>query len=331
MRSLLANALVLAALVCAALLFGFYQYDMGPLEKRLEGQSRTVSLPSGIMEFAERGSGPPVLAIHGSGGGFDQALEMLGELAQRGYRVIAPSRFGYLGSPMPKGASPELQADAFADLLDSMDVRKAVIIGGSAGALSATQFAIRHPDRCLALVLTVPALYAPDRPPNTNGAGGPIGEWVMSTVLRSDFAFWLLQRFLPGTLTRLLLATDPRLVAAEPAAERERVSNVLTHILPISRRAEGLVLDGRTAGDPPSYPVETITCPVLAISAKDDLFGTAQSAIYTARQVRSGRLVLFENGGHILAGRQSEVWTAVTSFLNEVLEARPVSSAMEIR
>ena len=46
-----------------------------------------------------------------------------------------------------------------------------------------------------------------------------------------------------------------------------------------------------------------IACPVLAISAKDDLYGTAKSAEYTAANVRDGRLVLYRAGGHILAGQ----------------------------
>src|SRR5689334_8548498 len=52
----------------------------------------------GPIDYAAVGDGPPVL-VHGAGGGFDQALDF-GELPlQSGFRVIAPSRFGYLRRP----------------------------------------------------------------------------------------------------------------------------------------------------------------------------------------------------------------------------------------
>jgi len=40
-------------------------------------------------------------------------------------------------------------------------IDKVVVVGISAGAWSSLQFAIRHPDRCRALVLLVPANYLP--------------------------------------------------------------------------------------------------------------------------------------------------------------------------
>jgi len=90
--------------------------------------------------------------IHGTGGGFDQGLHFAQRLAVAGWQVIAPSRFGYLGKPFPADTSSEAQADAFADLLDAMRIERLPVLGGSASALSALQFALRHPRRCSALV-----------------------------------------------------------------------------------------------------------------------------------------------------------------------------------
>ena len=85
-------------------------------------------------------------------------------------------------------AGEQNQADAFVDLPDALQVERAPVIGGSAGALSAIQFAIRHPDRCSALVAMVPAAYAPGRapvrPPN------PIAQGIIEYGLKSDFLFW---------------------------------------------------------------------------------------------------------------------------------------------
>ena len=68
-------------------------------------------------------------------------------------RVIAPSRPGYLGTVLDVGKTPRDQADAYADLLDALSIRKAAIVALSGGGPSAIQFAAHHADRCAALVL----------------------------------------------------------------------------------------------------------------------------------------------------------------------------------
>jgi pimeloyl-ACP methyl ester carboxylesterase len=82
---------------------GFYVIfarDLSGARSRLAGRSQTIDTSLGIMEYAMIGDGEPALIIHGAGGGFDQAIDIAGVLAGRGYRLIAPSRFGYLGSPL---------------------------------------------------------------------------------------------------------------------------------------------------------------------------------------------------------------------------------------
>ena len=71
----------------------------------------------------------------------------------RSYRFIAVSRPGYLRTPAEVGKTPEEQADAFAALLDALKVDKAIMTGISAGGPPSMQFALRHPDRCAALLL----------------------------------------------------------------------------------------------------------------------------------------------------------------------------------
>jgi len=41
------------------------------------------------------GEGPPVLIVHGAGGGYDQGLWVARDSVGEGFRIIAPSRFGY--------------------------------------------------------------------------------------------------------------------------------------------------------------------------------------------------------------------------------------------
>ncbi|RWE69081.1 MAG: alpha/beta hydrolase [Mesorhizobium sp.] len=314
MRSLLL-ALLIVLVASAAAIWFLFDRDMRELEARLLGRSQLVETSFGSIEYASLGNGHPVLAIHGSGGGFDQGLEFVGPLADHGFRLIAPSRFGYLRTPAPADFTLEQQADAFVDLLDHLGLDKVVVFGGSAGALSAMQFAIRHPERCEALVLLVPASYAPDRRPNESGAESRFAETVMMTALRSDFLFWSAIRLAPDAMTRLILATEPALVHAASQKEQARVRAALKHVLPVSRRAEGLLFDSRTAGNPPPMELEKIACSVLAISAEDDLYGTAASARYVVANVPAGKLLLYPRGGHLLVGHSEQVWRSVASFM----------------
>ena len=321
MRALL--ILVLLALAAFAVwTWAIYRQEMRELEARVEGRSRLSETSFGVIEYASFGEGEPVLVIHGSGGGFDQGLEFAGPLADYGYRLIAPSRFGYLRSPAPEGLSIEYQADAYVDLLDHLALEKVVVFGGSAGALSAMQFAIRHPERCEALVLLVPASYAPDRRPGESAAEGRFAEAAMMTVLRSDFLFWGGIRLAPDTMTRLILATEPAVVRSTSPREQARVRDALRHILPVSRRAEGILFDSRTAGNPPPMALEKIVCPVLAISAEDDLYGTAASARHVAASVADGTLQVHSRGGHLLVGHEDAVWQSVAAFITAARGSR---------
>lgn len=307
-------AVVVGAFASVGALF---QQDMTGLRARVTGRSEQLHTTAfGNVEYATLGSGAPILTIYGSGGGFDQGLEWAGALAGYGYRLIAPSRFGYLGSDFPANANPEMQADAFAALLDHLGEKRVAVFGGSAGALSAMQFAIRHPDRCRALVLLVPAVFSPQREPNASAFKGAVGEFLVRRALESDFLFWIGAAVAGDSLTRMLLATEPGVIAATGRQEQERARQILRHILPVSRRAAGLWLDMHTAGNPPRYDLDRITCPVLAISAEDDLYGTARSAQYTAVNVRRGKALIYPSGGHILAGHDQKIWAEISAFLD---------------
>jgi 2-hydroxy-6-oxonona-2,4-dienedioate hydrolase len=76
-----------------------------------------------------------------------------------------------------------------------LGIRRAAIIGASAGAPSALQFALRHPDRAGALVLMVPAVYVPRAEGAASVKTPPGTLFLFDTALRSDFLFWAAIRF----------------------------------------------------------------------------------------------------------------------------------------
>jgi len=173
---------ILAVLAVAAGVYAVFARDLRAARARLAGRSKTVETSFGTLEYAVMGEGAPVLIVHGAEGGFDQGIDTTGALAGRGYRLIAPSRFGYLRSTLPGNPTAAMQADAYAQLLDRLGIDKVAVVGISAGAWSSLQFAIRHPERCRALVLLGPADYLPAGMSSTDVAMQSAGI----TLVRGD-------------------------------------------------------------------------------------------------------------------------------------------------
>jgi pimeloyl-ACP methyl ester carboxylesterase len=289
-----------------------FSADMARARARLEGMSTVFNSRFGQMEYAVAGQGPPCMMIHGTGGGFDQGLAFARPLIVAGWRIVSPSRFGYLRSTNPQDPSLENQADALADLLDELGFARLPVIGGSAGALSALQFAIRHPDRCSALVAVVPATFVPGRSPQPPGM---IAQAIMEYGLKSDFLFWAGTKLAKDEMIAALLATDPDIVRGASASEQARVSSILQDILPVSMRSAGLANDAIQAGTPQPMPIEKITVPTLAISLEDDRFGTAAAARHIANTVKDAQLIIYPSGGHIWVGHDRELFEAIDTFL----------------
>lgn len=294
-----------------------YRQDLEAARERVSGRSQVLQTRWGLLEYAVAGdaSGPALLMIHGTGGGFDQGLRFADTLVARGLRVVAPSRFGYLRSDFPADHSLAAQADALAALLDHLGIDRIAVAGGSAGALSASQFALRHPGRTAGLVLLVPAANVRDRDPVEFT---PLQAWLVRRLLSSDGLFWLAEQTMPRTLIGTLLATDPALLDRVTPAERERAFAVLRELLPISARARGLLNDGQQAGHPARLDFRQIQAPSLIISTEDDRFGTAQTARDIAAQLPQARLVVFPSGGHLWLGHHEAVADEVQRFVRGV-------------
>ncbi|HVJ29391.1 MAG TPA: alpha/beta fold hydrolase, partial [Gammaproteobacteria bacterium] len=190
------------AIAGATASYGLYRRDLAAARARLVDASELVTTPCGPIEYAAVGTGPPILLVHGAGGGFDQGLAIGAPLAVHGHRVVAMSRFGYLRTPLPADASAAQQADAHACLLDALRLERAAVVGVSAGAPSALQLVVRHPERVSALVLMVPAAFVP-RPGGAEPVRTPPGTLrLFDTALRSDFLFWATRRVAPSLMVR---------------------------------------------------------------------------------------------------------------------------------
>ncbi|MDX8482424.1 alpha/beta hydrolase [Mesorhizobium sp. VK24D] len=303
--------MLIAIATATAVAFLLYRNEVGRLREAVSRGSLIANLDIGPIEYADSGTGIPLLSIHGAGGGFDLGLAIAADLVGGGFRVIAPSRFGYLRTPVPRDPSPAAQGDAHAALLSRLNVPKAVVVGVSAGARSAVELTLRHPDKVAALILIVPALYSPTSRVSINvGLGNRFAFWAVNAG--GDFAWWAAETIAPSTLIRFL-GVRPAVVAAAPQAERGRVMSFVRSVEPLSLRFPGINID--SAPELHELPLEDITAPTMIISARDDLFNTLPAAEFTAGKIPGAKLVVYDTGGHLLVGHAQQVRDAVRVFL----------------
>ncbi len=291
---------------------GAYRASMDAAANQLARGSSVIETSAGVLEYAVAGRGPPLLMIHGTGGGFDQGLLFADRLRESGFQIVAPSRFGYLRSAFPDDASPAHQADVLARLLDHLGIDRLPVVGGSAGALTAAELALTHPDRCSHLVLLVPAANLANRDPVEFTAPQRL---AVGAVLGSDLGFWTASSLAPRQMIRTLLATDPALLDRVAPEEKRRAALILAGLMPIGRKSDGLRTDAFWAGAPSPTAYGRIAVPTLILSCEDDLFGTADTSRRLAALIPDARLTIWPEGGHIWLGHDADVADEVAAFV----------------
>jgi 2-hydroxy-6-oxonona-2,4-dienedioate hydrolase len=271
--------------------------------------SHLAAIPFGDVEYADQGNGPPILLIHGAGGGYDQGLLIGRTFIGEGYRFIAPSRFGYLRSSIPPDGSPAAQADAYAALLDTIGVERVAVVAFSDGGPSALQFAIRHPDRTVALVM----MSAKSRTPPP---ASPLQEAVFERIFRSDYLYWAVSEAARPFLLAMLGV--PAEVQQGATADGQRlITATIDGMNPISLRRNGIYHDRATLSVLPDdiFNLERITAPTLVVHAKDDRLQEYGQGHHTATRVPGAHLVSYERGGHLLSLQIDDVRERVAAFI----------------
>ena len=254
--------------------------------------AKTVVLSYGNMTYLDRGEGVAVLSVHGIFGGYDQALEQTGDFGE-GYRIIAPSRFGYLGSDVLGTGSPREQAIAFAELLDYLNIDSAYVFATSAGGTSAIRFALDFPERVKGLILFSSAMPFTEKPAKTADYIG------VPEALCTDYAM-----FLFSPLFEPIMGMKPSTVSG---------------ILPVAERKRGIVLDSRMSNTDmgknfDAYNVEALQMPTLILQAKDDKLSSYEQARLAFARFPNCIFLTFETGGHLIEGHSEEIKEDIAKF-----------------
>jgi pimeloyl-ACP methyl ester carboxylesterase len=132
---------------------------------------------------------PTVLLVHGlvsDATTWDRAML---ELADRGFRVIAPDLLGHGQSDKPAdGYSLAAFAASMSGLLETLDVSGATVVGHSYGGAVAMQIAHTHPDRVQRLVLVAAGGLGRQVHPILRAASLPGARRVLGLVVNRQTA-----------------------------------------------------------------------------------------------------------------------------------------------
>ena len=128
--------------------------------KHFAFQSQGQSLQMGYMDVAAHGkaNGRTVVLMHGKNfcaATWDSSIKALSEA---GYRVVAPDQIGFCTSSKPEHYQYSFQqlAANTQQLLKTLGIQKATLLGHSTGGMLATRYALLYPDQVEQLAMVNP-------------------------------------------------------------------------------------------------------------------------------------------------------------------------------
>ena len=258
-------------------------------------------------------SGPVILFAHGTPGGFNHT-PFFTTSGLEGYRLLTPSRPGYMDTPLDAGRTPQEQATAYAALLDELSIDEVVVIGVSGGGPSAISFAAMYPQTTLALIGLVPLSQARSEPLD------------IPAVMQSDFLVWAGLSIVTGLRDA---STVPDRIFAPEDAERirnsadglQRVHDWLWSVWPMSSRLAGWRNDSEQFMRL-SLPISQVTAPTLILNGTADEEVPYESAQRLAAEISGARLHTVEGANHALPiTHKDELNAVINNFLDEVLQS----------
>jgi pimeloyl-ACP methyl ester carboxylesterase len=150
--------------VCLAL---FTLFIRRRVEAAVPPLGRFVQIGETRLHIVERGSGPPLVLVHGLGAQLRNFTYALVDPLAANFRVICVDRpgCGYSTRPARVSASLPGQAAAIAKLLAALDIAKPIIVGHSYGGAVALALALNHSENVGGLALIAPLTHAQDAAP----------------------------------------------------------------------------------------------------------------------------------------------------------------------
>jgi 3-oxoadipate enol-lactonase len=252
------------------------------------------------LNYSELGQGTPVVLLHGfplRGAIWHEQQKRLSD----GFRVITPDLRGHGRSPAPGGVYDMdfLAGDVLA-LLDSLQIKKAVIMGHSMGGYVVLAAWRMFPERFLALGLIASQARG-------DSADGRLRRYKMAEQVAVDGSRVVVDAMLPHLFAPTLPAEAP----------------IIDHVrqMILNTPGAGLVgaLQGMAQRPDSAALLPAISVPVLILAGTQDQIIAPAKANAMAAATKTGTLRLIEDAGHMPMLEQPEATTAaIEGFLKRI-------------
>ena len=276
---------------------------------------RTVTVSGKPIFFAETGTGPAVVMLHGGGpgaSGVSNYSRNVDALA-RHFRVIVPDMPGYGRSI--KGVHQNdpfgYLADMIRGLLDELCIDTAHLIGNSYGGAAALRLALDTPDRVGKLVLMGPGGIGTTRCLPTDGLKSLLSYYGGDGPSRDKLATFIRTYLVydgaavPDALIdlRYQASIDPEVVANPPL---RRPSGPMA---PRTLWRMDLTRDSR---------LKSLPTPTLVLWGRDDKVNRPAGGPMLLNMMPNAQLVMTSHTGHWLQWERAELFNQiVTEFLSD--------------
>ena len=204
--------------------------------------------------------------------------------------------------------SGQANLDLLLGLLDHFNVKKAILVGNSAGGTVSMQFTLQHPERVQALILVDPAVY--------EGGGGPswlrpfyktpqmnhLGPLIVRSIQSSGLDLIKMAWYDPSKITPETMAGYTKLLKAD---NWDRALWYFT-----------------AASQPSNLPerLSEFTLPVLVITGDTDKIVPTEYSVRLAGELQNATLVVIPQAGHVPHEEQPVAFMqAVAEFLKTIL------------
>jgi 3-oxoadipate enol-lactonase len=254
------------------------------------------------IAYEVRGSGPPVVLVHGLGyarWGWEPVVPALADE----FTVLTFDNRGIGASDVPEGPySVRVMAGDVVAVLDAAGIDRAHLVGTSLGGMAAQEVAIGWPERVDRLVLacTTPgggkAFPLPDR---------TLRLMAEAATLAPEVA---LRRFVENALADRTVTQRPDLVQR---IYEKRVESPPDPSGWQAQAAAGAAHDAFSR-------LHEIRAPTLILHGADDGVVDQRNAVILERAIPNARLLLFPDAGHLFFWEKPERFVeAVRDFLRE--------------
>lgn len=248
------------------------------------------------LRYAEAGTGPAVVLLHGLGGNGTNWAFNTAALAQK-YRVIVPDQIGFGQSDKPL---INYRIGTYVDFLDKflseLKVERASLVGNSMGGWIAANYTLAHPEKVERLVLVDAAGFAPPKDFDLRTLAGLNPSTRAGMRQLAALVFYNRQLFASDAAIDLLLTQ--RMTAGDGYTIQSLVESIA--------RGDDM-LDGR---------LSAIKQPTLVIWGREDGLIKLVDGQRFQREIPGAQLVVFDQCGHVpQVERAAEFNAAVLKFL----------------